>query len=415
MKNPRPFKLCVEELESRLVPATIHVTTSSNWSGYAISSGASTVTDVKANWTVPTANASTITTYSSAWVGIDGFSSSTVEQTGTDSDYVPGAGAQYYAWIEMYPDYSYGWVLPNNQSPTMAPGDAISAEVTYTGSGFTYDLKDSTAGYDYQASFVYNAKKTGGTLSLNLVDNTNPNAPVAYYQGSITYTRFPTMQRSSAEWIQEAPSSGSGILTLANFAPLQFTGAQATIGGNTGPIDFASWPSKYSIYQMNIVQHGVQADTTSSLTDSGSAASSSTTSSFTVLFNAASTSTGGGTKRHSPQTPNIAAATFAFQVLSAPGVSFVSTSTPVSPTATGQPAVIQIATGGTVPTFSNAGDQGGRSDGAGDDGAADMQVQPNPKDGKDGKRRAPLRPENADGAALGEMPAPRRDLDHYFA
>ena len=40
--------------------------------------------------------------YSSFWVGIDGYSSSSVEQLGTDSD-CAGNTPDYYAWWEMYP------------------------------------------------------------------------------------------------------------------------------------------------------------------------------------------------------------------------------------------------------------------------------------------------------------------------
>ena len=78
---------------------------SSNWSGYAAetnlndpASGA--VTAVSGSWVVPkvTPTSNSSTAYSSVWVGIDGYSSSTVEQIGTDSDVVNGQ-VQYYAWV----------------------------------------------------------------------------------------------------------------------------------------------------------------------------------------------------------------------------------------------------------------------------------------------------------------------------
>ena len=49
------------------------------------------------------------------------------------------------------------------------------------------------------------------------------------------------VQRSSAEWIVEAPSSNQGVLTLANFSTVTFSNATATINGVTGPIDSSSW------------------------------------------------------------------------------------------------------------------------------------------------------------------------------
>ena len=45
-----------------------------------------------------------VTTYSSAWVGIDGFSSTTVEQTGTEMDVTSSGKVEYSAWYELYPN-----------------------------------------------------------------------------------------------------------------------------------------------------------------------------------------------------------------------------------------------------------------------------------------------------------------------
>ena len=196
----------VEELEPRVV-MTVY---STNWSGYAAETSLTTpavnaVSDVSASWIVPPV-ATTNSGYSSFWVGIDGYSSSTVEQIGTDSDYVNGA-EQYYAWYEMYPnpfvkitnDNSGG---TNNGKPfVVAPNDAITASVHYNGSGGSFTLKITDGGYTFTT--------------------TQPST---------------TAKRSSAEWIAEAPSSISGVLPLANFGSVKFTGASATINGATGAI-----------------------------------------------------------------------------------------------------------------------------------------------------------------------------------
>src|ERR1700744_191095 len=67
--------------------------TSTNWSGYAVATSLKTpaagaVSDVSGKWVVPTVAcpARSTTTYSSNWVGIDGYSDNTVEQTGTEQD-----------------------------------------------------------------------------------------------------------------------------------------------------------------------------------------------------------------------------------------------------------------------------------------------------------------------------------------
>jgi hypothetical protein len=66
----------------------IHVKegTSLNWAGYAIETNlnkpqSGAVTDVKGSWVVPTVDClATPNAYSSFWIGIDGYSSNTVEQ-----------------------------------------------------------------------------------------------------------------------------------------------------------------------------------------------------------------------------------------------------------------------------------------------------------------------------------------------
>src|SRR5579884_4318905 len=73
--------------------------TSTNWSGYAVTGNR--FTSVSASWTEPAVTCSG-TAYSSFWVGLDGDTSNTVEQTGTDAD-CSGSTPQYYAWYEMYP------------------------------------------------------------------------------------------------------------------------------------------------------------------------------------------------------------------------------------------------------------------------------------------------------------------------
>jgi hypothetical protein len=178
----------VEELEGRLVPST-----STNWSGYAVSAAAGSVTDVKGTWVVPSV-VGTGTAYSSTWVGIDGYASNTVEQIGTDSDLINGVPT-YYAWYEMYPH-------PSNTITLMAvqPGDTITAEVSYGAGSFTLSIRDVTRNEVFSIA-----------------------------------QKLKSAHRSSAEWIEEAPSGG-GVLPLADFVSVTFSGAQATINGTPGPI-----------------------------------------------------------------------------------------------------------------------------------------------------------------------------------
>src|SRR5262249_48404404 len=82
--------------------------TRSNWSGYAASGTSGSVTEAEGSGTGPPIQGScpSANQYSSFWVGIDGYTSKTVEQIGTDSDCQNGVPT-YYGWYEFYPHWSY--------------------------------------------------------------------------------------------------------------------------------------------------------------------------------------------------------------------------------------------------------------------------------------------------------------------
>ncbi len=161
---------------------------STNWSGYAAASG--TYKSVSACWTEPTGTCSGSAKYSSFWVGLDGYNSSTVEQTGSEVD-CSGSTAEYYSWYEMYPAY------PVNFSNTVRPGDHFTGSVTVSGSSYTLKLSDTTRGWSH-------------TVTKTLSGAAN----------------------SSAEVIAEAPccTASGGILPLAHFSPVTFT--SATVNGS---------------------------------------------------------------------------------------------------------------------------------------------------------------------------------------
>jgi hypothetical protein len=233
-----PVQLGAEELEARWNPST----TSTNWSGYAVPTAAGAATAVSGEWTVPTVTGSG-TSYSAVWVGIDGYSSDSVEQTGIEADVVNGV-AEYSAWYEMYPSN------PVTLSLAIHPGDTITASVTYS--------------------------TTTDEFTLTITDLSDPSG-----SNNFTTTQSaPGAQRSSAEWIVEAPSSGNSVLPLANFGSVTFTNASATINGTTGAINNSAWAS--SVESINMVSNkGTTEDTTSALNSAGTG--------FTVTYGSGTT------------------------------------------------------------------------------------------------------------------------------
>jgi hypothetical protein len=185
---------------------------SSNWSGYAKSTG--TYTRATAQWVVPAAAPTKGSTYSSAWVGIDGFNNSDLIQTGTESDYFKGA-AHYNAWWE---------ILPAAETPistiTLHPGDHMSASVTKgTGSLWTITITDATTTKSFTTQQSYSGPGT------------------------------------SVEWIEEAPTVGGRVATLAHYSSPDTFDPGTANGGN---------PSLTAADSGVMVQKRVQVSTPSS-------------------------------------------------------------------------------------------------------------------------------------------------------
>jgi Peptidase A4 family len=163
---------------------------SANWAGYAVAGGNGAFRSVSASWTEPKVNCARVhgRRFSSFWVGLDGVTSMSVEQLGTDSD-CRGTRPAYYAWWEMFP-------LPSvNISNPVHAGDHMSASVTFRGAGrFALFIKDSTRHWSH------------------------------------TFIRVHAEARSSAEVIAEAPALLIGgipvIQNLANFGTVRWTASR---------------------------------------------------------------------------------------------------------------------------------------------------------------------------------------------
>jgi len=226
---------------------------STNWSGYVAETNfsqpqANSVSAVYGSWIVPTVTGpSSGATYGSVWVGIDGYGNKTVEQVGTEEDWVNGRPV-YDAWWEMY---STGKGQPEQviTGMTVSPGDSITASVQYITSG-----------------------AHAGQFYLSIVDNSRTNDAFSTYQSS-SQLQSPLAQRSSAEWIVEATTVGGSIATVPNFGSVTFANATVVINGISGAINAPSWQSR----ALNLASNGVTYDTTSVLTSLGT--------SFVVTYN----------------------------------------------------------------------------------------------------------------------------------
>jgi len=172
--------------------------TSENWSGYALN-GAD-LTHVTGSWHVPTVQTPTKkrhyrkNTFSASWVGIDGYGNSSLIQAGTEQDWLDGK-AFYRAWWE---------VLPAPETPiasmTIHPGDHMTVSISKGVPKWTITVTDTTTSQTYTT--------------------------MQAYAGPMT----------SAEWIQEAPTIGRHVATLAPDSTAIFD-AGTVNGANPGLIN----------------------------------------------------------------------------------------------------------------------------------------------------------------------------------
>jgi Peptidase A4 family len=175
-----------------------------NWGGYAATG--SGFTSVSATWVTPSATCTHSYDLYAPWVGLDGYGSSTVEQTGVATDCSSGS-PKNEPWYEMYPAAP---VYLNTSSYPVSAGNTIHASVVYAGSSnYTLTLQNVSRGWTY-------------TITKKLT----------------------SARRSSAEVIIESPPGA-----YPNFHSVSFTAA--TVNGATlgsfGPV--AMDPSYNGVYE----------------------------------------------------------------------------------------------------------------------------------------------------------------------
>jgi hypothetical protein len=125
------------------------------------------------------------------WVGIGGATTTDLVQAGTQSTVQNGL-VQYSAWIETLPQAS------QNVPLTVSAGDTVTVSLT---------------------------QQLPGTWNIAIRNTTTGGS----YSGAVTYAS----SVSSAEWIEEAPSVGRGVVTLDQFGAVHFTNASTVKDGQT--------------------------------------------------------------------------------------------------------------------------------------------------------------------------------------
>jgi hypothetical protein len=196
-----------------------------NWAGYADTSTTDgTFSKVSGAWTTPSVTCTDEDTITSEWVGLDGWTSTTVEQDGT-LDWCFEGTPTYFTWYEMYPAGTI------EVGSSLQPGDKITATVTRTATKYSLAVTDAT-------NTANSFKKSATCAATTCLD-------------------------TSAEWVAERPAFSIGIAPLADYSSWSLTNAKETANGVTGTI--ASYATNDQISMVDAT-NSYDLTTTSALT-----------------------------------------------------------------------------------------------------------------------------------------------------
>jgi peptidase A4-like protein len=169
--------------------------TDANWSGYVDATGYRGFTAVYGQWNVPSIVAceSNTTTYSSFWVGLDGYESGDLVQDGTEADCTDILGifnfTGYSAWEELLPNQPY------SQNVSLSPnaGDSFWALAWVGDANHQYDPNGAYAWFN-----MWDLTQRQGVLVGQALNGT-------WFYG---YT---------AEWIMERPTVSGQFAQLSDY------------------------------------------------------------------------------------------------------------------------------------------------------------------------------------------------------
>jgi Peptidase A4 family len=198
---------------------------SSNWSGYM--ANGSNFTGIAAQWTVPEVISNNQTKSGDAtWIGIGGITSNDLIQIGTQNTISSAGKVSSSAFYEILP------AAPRKiDDISIIPGTLVAASIKQINSGlWLVNITNLTANESFNAYLIYNSS------------------------------------RSSAEWIEEDPTSAPNqLLALDDFGTVSFSSGTASKGGSSASISSYSSQPITMVNQSNIIK-----SKPSSLTDGGS-------------------------------------------------------------------------------------------------------------------------------------------------
>ncbi|HEX2902011.1 MAG TPA: G1 family glutamic endopeptidase [Jatrophihabitans sp.] len=186
-----------------------------NWSGAAATG--SGFSSVSASWVEPSVTCNSTNDLFAPWVGIDGYGSSSVEQTGVATDCSSGRPV-YQGWYEMYP------ASPVYYSNSVSAGDHINASVSRSGTSYTLVLSDTTKGWTKTTTRSYN----GANASAEIIIESPTGA----------YPRFGSVNFSNAKIDGASLGNFSPTLLDASNSAGQYEDHTSAVSGGSFSISY---------------------------------------------------------------------------------------------------------------------------------------------------------------------------------
>jgi hypothetical protein len=194
------------------------------WGGYAVTGPQHTYKTITGSWNIPAMDCSHGGGDASPWIGIDGWSNSTVEQIGIDLDCNNGVGS-YHPWVEMYPKPSDYFTEP------VHAGDSLTASVSVSGKTWTLTESDSSATPPWSVTFKRYRSHAPQEASAEAIveDVGNAGAPPLPDFNTVTFSNVTvngsaftttgqkhktTLERGSTPLSQESPVSANNTFSI---------------------------------------------------------------------------------------------------------------------------------------------------------------------------------------------------------
>jgi hypothetical protein len=185
-------------------------TNSGNWAGYAAHGAAGTFKTITGDWTEPVA-ACHGSALAAPWLGLDGYGTETVEQTGAAVS-CSGGTAHYKAWYEMYP------AAPHYFSNPISAGDSFTASITSEGGGtYKLSISDTTKGWTHSETKTLDSAENASAEAILEGPGGYPGFPDGISFTNITVNGHPLSYYSPTK------------LTSGGFVPGPLSGGNFTI------------------------------------------------------------------------------------------------------------------------------------------------------------------------------------------